>query len=151
MSFSQQLHQLHQSSHERFQRAVDQEVKAKNSQFQSIVSAFIEQLNQRYHRHCFIFCDAGGLKQIDCYHRVSMERLCWWSCDQGRYDEITHVAISSPFRDLDDTLLNQEISDFMSAMSGFENAVTASHYFFWQGKDAFDYVDDRYSKEKLCS
>ncbi|WP_210498519.1 hypothetical protein [Vibrio crassostreae] len=144
MSYAEQLSQFSDNSESVFQAAVNQAAKALEAQFNQIITNFIEDLNSRYKRHCFIFTDSMGSKGVYLYSRTTGELLCWWAPNDYRFDEknTTHKT-ASPYRDYNDLDLNTEIQEFVNHMSGFECTVDAGYYFNWEGKQDFDHVTDR--------
>lgn len=143
MSYSMQVNELLSAATDAFQAVIDKAAKEQNEQFQNIVADFIDGLNARYKRHCFIFCDAMGNKSVEMYHRVTGERLCWWSCNDGRFDErCPKIAIRSGYRDFNGSNLDSEVNEFMESLSLFESSLRVGYYFAWEGKQNFDHVVD---------
>ena len=130
-----------------FKKIINKEGERCNKEFQSIISQFIDNLNSRYKRHCFIFCDAMGMKSIDCYHRVTKERIWAWTGDENfNCNPSSTIKVLSISRSISDTKLSDEITKFMFQMQLYENSVTCSYYFLWNGKVKFDHVLDSICK-----
>lgn len=123
-----------------FQKVIDKEAAKHDKKFQKIIKDFTDDLNSRYKRHSFIFCDSMGCKSLDMFHRVSGELLASWA-DDGEIDDNSPILESG--RCYQETELHEEISEFMKTVEYLQGQLTAGYYFYWNGKQNFDHVTDK--------
>lgn len=123
-----------------FQKAIEKAAIKHEKKFQEIIQNFLDELNNRYKRHCFIFTDSMGCKSIDMYHRVSGKHLATWHSDGDCTDD---APITPSLRCYGETNLGVEISDFTKSVESLQVQVSAGYYFYWEGKQTFDHVTDK--------
>lgn len=143
MDYASKLKSLTTDIETAFDVAVREAAKPFSEKFNALITDYIDNLNGRYKRHCFIFTDSMGDKAIECYHRVTCERLCWWSGEGDIfYDVAETIVLRSPFRDFHQYDLDTEIKEFMYFMAEYQSTMTGKYYFNWDGKAQFN-DDDR--------
>lgn len=143
MNHTNQVNAFKKNTDSMIRKAIEAVVEKQNAEFQQLIASFIDNLNSRYKRHCFIFSDNCGCMTISLYSRVTKEELCFWDGQGGiNYQTNASIAMQSSFRTIAETELNDEIASFMDAIDIYAYPIKADYCFQWYGKSSFDFVVD---------
>lgn len=103
--------------------------------FNKLIDSKLEDLNNRYKRHLFIFTDRMGSQSLDMYHRVSGKRIMYWigGCRSPFIgDEFTSVV--NDYSDLRYTELAEDLQAWVDQLLDFESQQLEGVYLTYEGK-----------------
>ncbi len=148
---SQAINELSNSVAKEMEAAVEAIENKYKAQFQEIVSNFIESLNARYKRHCFILTDGMGIMSIGMYHRVTHEEIASWvGSGDGEPAYFSDGDVTPPTssisRNLSESELSNEITSFLRQIETYTTPHHVTYGFSWEGKQSFDHVEDTYKR-----